>query len=293
MEHTGKPFFTAIAILAAVLLSPAVPAAEGLAGVAAISSSAEEAALPEGPPAVLIGSSDEQGLFLDNESELDDVGGIGYHVNVDCTDFSNVVIIGDSRIVGVSLNVGGVSYNATVGAHYLYEEAWASRKVPMIIHNGLDQREDSSTDPTGYYGEMVALVRKCIRKHGSCFVVLSSTVNDILFSDWCSKEIDRMFALGDALKEDGSLYGRSPIVYYFGMVPLQGEFTTKTNGASPEEFNDLLAGQVSDRGDSYIGIGPISAWNELYAGDGIHFQSEGSHLYFDLISARLLDDWAP
>jgi len=126
----------------------------------------------------VLGSVDDEGITTDNISLVGEWGNVGYHVNVDRTDSSNVVIIGDSRIVGVSAEAGCVSYNATVGAHYLYQQEWADQEPPMIIPYGMEQQ-------SGYYAEMASLVRKCMEKHGSCVIVIVASVNDADYWDWC------------------------------------------------------------------------------------------------------------
>ena len=225
---------------------------------------------------VILGSVDDEGITTDNISLIGEWGNLGYHVNVDRTDSSNVVIIGDSRIVGVSAKAGCVSYNATVGAHYLYQQEWADHEPPMIIQYGMEQQ-------SGYYAQMASLVRKCMEKHDSCMIVIISSVNDVDFWNWREEEASRMMELGNMLKEEGTSIGRSPEVYYMGMVPREGEFGIKKQGFSPEDFNDYLEEKLTLGDGTYIGIGDISAWDGLYSGDGIHFTAEGNRRLFELI----------
>jgi len=225
----------------------------------------------------VLGSVDDEGITTDNISLVGEWGNVGYHVNVDRTDSSNVVIIGDSRIVGVSAEAGCVSYNAAVGAHYLYQQEWADQEPPMIIQYGLEQQ-------SGYYAQMASLVRNCMEKHGSCVIVIVSSVNDADYWNWCEAETSRIMELGNLLKEEGTSGGRSPEVYYMGMVPLEGEFETAKQGSSPADFNEYLKEKLSASGDgTYIGIGGISDWDGLYSGDGIHFTPEGNRRLFELI----------
>ena len=226
---------------------------------------------------VILGSEDDKGITTDNISLIGEWGELGYHVNVDRTDSSNVVIIGDSRIVGVSAEAGCVSYNATVGAHYLYQQEWADQEPPMIIPYGMEQQ-------SGYYAEMASLVRKCMEKHGSCMIVIVSSVNDADYWNWCETEASRIMELGNLLKQEGTSGGSSPRLYYMGMVPLEGEFGIIKQGASPADFNDYLKEKLNAQGDgTYIGIGDISAWDGLYTGDRIHFSAEGNRRLFELI----------
>ena len=265
-------------------------AREGFAGVAGLlwDLSADSGREYTEPRAVIAGSPSDKGVLTDNEALLGGEGGIGYHVNIDCTDKSNIVLIGDSRIVGMSYDIGGVSYNATVGAHFLFNQVWVERDIPMVITYGLEQRDASSPGLTGYYAEMVTLVRESIRKHGSCSVVIVSSVNDADYQNWCAAETDRLTELGNALKTDGAFGSVKPAVYYVGMVPLEGRFTLENYGDSPQEFNQTLKERLYSTGDgTYIGIGDISDWDGLYTGDGIHFQSEGTRQLFDLIMTSL------
>ncbi len=226
---------------------------------------------------VILGGVEDEGITTDNISLVGGWGNLGYHVNVDRTDSSNVVIIGDSRIVGVSAEAGCVSYNATVGAHYLYQQEWADQDPSMIIPYGMEQQ-------SGYYAQMASLVRKCMEKHDSCMIVIVSSVNDVDYWNWCEAEADRMMELGNMLKEEGISGGRSPEVYYMGMVPLEGEFEILKQGYSPADFNDYLKEKLSAPGDgTYIGIGDIYSWDGLYSGDGIHFTAEGNRRLFELI----------
>ena len=147
----------------------------------------------------------------------------------------------------------------------------------MIIPYGMEQK-------SGYYAQMASLVQKCMEKHDSCKIVIVSSVNDADYWNWCEAEADRITELGNLLKEEGTSGGRSPEVYYMGMVPLEGEFGTVKQGASPADFNDYLEEKLSAPGNgTYIGIGDISAWDGLYSGDGIHFLAEGNRRLFELI----------
>ena len=265
-------------------------AREGFAGVAGLlwDLSADTEREYTEPRDVIVGSPSDKGVQTDNEALLGGEGGIGYHVSIDCTDKSNVVIIGDSRIVAMSYDIGGVSYNATVGAHFLFNQVWVERQVPMVITYGLEQRDASSSKLTGYYAEMVYLVRESIRKHGSCTVVIVSSVNDADYQNWCASETDRMTELGNALRQDGAFGSVKPVVYYVAMVPLEGRFTLENYGDSPQEFNQTLKERLYSTGDgTYIGIGDIADWDGLYTGDGIHFKSEGTQQLFDLIMTSL------
>lgn len=232
----------------------------------------------------ILGSMDDEGITTDNISLVGNWGDLGYHVDVDRTDSSNVVIIGDSRIVGVSAEAGCVSYNATVGAHYLYQQEWADQEPPMIIPYGMEQQ-------SGYYAQMASLVRKCMEKHNSCIIVIVSSVNDADYWNWCEEEASRLMELGNMLKEEGTSGENSPRLYYMGMVPLEGEFEIIKQGSSPADFNDYLKEKLNAQGDgTYIGIGDISAWDGLYTGDGIHFTAEGNRRLFDLIISTVKFD---
>ena len=226
---------------------------------------------------IILSSVDDEGITTDNIPLVGNWGDLGYHVNVDRTDSSNVIIIGDSRIVAVSAEAGCVSYNATVGAHYLYQQEWADHEPPMIIPYGMEQRDE-------YYGQMASLVRKCMEMHDSCMIVIVSSVNDLDYWNWCEAETSRMMELGNMLKEEGTSGGNSPELYYMGMVPLEGEFEVKKQGSSTADFNDYLKEKLSVQGDgTYIGISDISAWDGLYTGDGTHFKPEGNRQLFELI----------
>ena len=233
---------------------------------------------------LLIAEPGEEGIRKDNADLIERAEDTGYHVYVDLTDHSNVLVIGDSRIVGLSDYVGRVSYVATVGGHYRYNKVWAERFAPVIIALGLQERNAYPEAKTGYYGEMISLAKSILEKHGSCYVIIAATVNDLNYNDWCSNEASSMIELGKALKEDATLDdGLSPDVYYMGIVPTEGNFETDYLGETVKSFNEYLKNEVTAAAGEnfFIDIGDPAAWNGLYRGDGVHFEEEGSQKIFD------------
>ena len=211
-------------------------------------------------------------------------GGNGSHINVDRTDESNVLIIGDSRVVGMDTNVGQVSYVATVGGHHLKLDTWLTgkwRHKPLVI--AASQYKDAN-----YYRQMVSIVQNSLKTWKSCIIVIEATPNDIGFVNWVEKSKTRMTWLGKKLgalsvKINGKKY--KPVVYYLALVPERGNYKTSYLGYNVMQFNRALQKAVG--GTRYIGIGSILNWANLYNSDGTHFTGEGDQYYFSLVTSKI------
>ena len=211
-------------------------------------------------------------------------GGNGTHINVDRTAESNVLIIGDSRVVAMNANIGQVSYVATVGGHHLKLETWLRgkwRHKPLVI--AASQYKDAN-----YYRQMVSIVQNSLRTWKSCIIVIEATPNDIGFVNWVEKSTNRMTWLGKKLGAQSVRIGGKkykPVVYYLGLVPESGNYKTKYLGYNVMQFNRALQKAVG--GHRYIGIGSILDWTALYSSDGTHFTSAGDRFYFNLVISKI------
>lgn len=203
----------------------------------------------------------------------------GTHKNLNRSKTSNVVIIGDSRIEMLAeLNnstTKKASYNATVGAHHIYNDAWVSgtwANKPMVI-----ACDRGSAGTTNYLQQQKNLVRDCLKRHGSCNVVIEATVNDIGFYNWQNATISRMKWLRSQLKSV-KVKGKTARVYFTSMAPERNrDYDVKAVNAEIKKA----------AGSYYINLGINSTWKPYYAGDGVHFTNAGSQKLYKKIMAGI------
>lgn len=193
----------------------------------------------------------------------------GTHRNLDRSKTSDVLIIGDSRIEMLAelnnVTTKKASYNATVGAHYIYNNAWVTgywTNKPMVI--GCPQ----------YLKQQQAIVRNCLKRHGSCKVVIVATVNDIGFSNWQSTTVSRMKTLRRQL-QSVRVKGKCAKVYFASMLPEKGY------DSAVKSVNSAIKKAAGGR---YINLGLNSTWKPYYTSDRCHLTSAGSRKVYKVIT---------
>ena len=189
----------------------------------------------------------------------------GYHVHVDASDQSDLLILGDSLVVLLSEDVPGPSYSATCGGHYLHRREWVSGK--WLYWN----LEVSSPR---YLREQKQLIRRILTRQGRCTVVLEGSFNDVDAVDhWETELLESMKALKAEL-EAVSEGGLHPVVYMTSIIPDRGDDDWVTH------FNAMLE---ADQGDYYIDLGLTDTWAPYYLEDDCHLNAEGSALTLRMI----------
>lgn len=199
--------------------------------------------------------------------------GNGDHVNVDRSKDSTFLMIGDSRMVMTSQDVGKCSYNATWGAHYKYLKAWVSgsyAKKPMVI----------TCDK--YLAQQKAIIKNTLKAHSSCKVIVFSTIND---ASWWSDSAAAVKSLVSELR-GVSVNGKKADIYITSMIPEKGK---DKNVAS---YNSTMKKWVSDKRKDkktyihYIDLGLTSTWSKYYDSGKLHFTKAGSKkLWNDIVTA--------
>ena len=137
---------------------------------------------------------------------------------------------------------------------------WANK--PMVI--GCPQ----------YLKQQQAIVRNCLKRHGSCKVVIVATVNDIGFSNWQSTTVSRMKTLRRQL-QSVRVKGKCAKVYFASMLPEKGY------DSAVKSVNSAIKKAAGGR---YINLGLNSTWKPYYTSDRCHLTSAGSRKLYKVIT---------
>ncbi len=189
----------------------------------------------------------------------------GDHVNVDRSFSSNLLIIGDSMVVVLSEDVPKASYNATSGGHFVYDRELVTGEW-QVLNRVISSRK--------YLAQQKALIRRILRRQGSCVVVLVGSYNDVDYDGgWENATLSSLLDLKETL-ESVSVGKKHPEVYVTSIIPDKGE------DEYVEEFNHVLKERL---GGAYIELGLTSVWEDYYWTDDSHLIPEGSELMYQKI----------
>ena len=186
----------------------------------------------------------------------------GDHVNIDRSFSSNLLIIGDSMVVVLSEDVPKASYNATSGGHFVYDRELVTGEW-QVLNRVISSRK--------YLAQQKALVRRILRRQGSCIIVLVGSYNDVDYDGgWERATMSSLLNLKETL-ESVAVGKKHPEVYITSIIPDRGE------DEYVEDFNETLKEQL---GDAYIELGLTSVWSDYYWTDDSHLIPEGSALMY-------------
>ncbi len=189
---------------------------------------------------------------------------------------SSVLIIGDSRIVGLAEEINSrAAFSATIGAHW---------------HTGY-KTLDTRISIGAKRSRQKTLVKAILQKYGQCHVVLSATINDVENPDqnssygtrWLEKSFFGMTSTMNLLSKVNVTYkGRKvkPRFYIMGIVQDRGYHNPAIVKANRKM---ALASNQKKYGYKYLsGIGYESEDN-TYISDGCHFTTENCRRVFNAI----------
>lgn len=204
----------------------------------------------------------------------------GKHVNMDNTKTSSVVVIGDSRICNLAKRVRSYgesrekySFNATGAGHYIYRKKWVSGKW---------KNKNLVISSPKYLKEQMTLVRRALKRHGKCTIILEATINDV-HKSYVSFEKE---SLESILKLRKELLGVK--VKYKGQVRTPNFRVTSVippvrNDKRVIRFNATLKRQF---GGHYIDLGLNKTWKGYYK-DRLHLKKKGSDKLYNILDKAL------
>ena len=190
------------------------------------------------------------------------------HVNVNNAKKSAILIIGDSRVVQMSQYCKGASFNATWGGHYKDQQEWDDD-----CGLGIGSKKKIK--------EMKEIVKDSLKKHGKCYVVLSSTDNDATKkgSKASGKEsAEGMKEVRDALAKV-KVNGKTATFYFASSIGDKGE--TKQVDALNKQIKKKFGTS------NWIDVGTESQWKKYYGDDDAHFTKKGVQKHFNKIIGTL------
>lgn len=201
----------------------------------------------------------------------------GIHKNLNRSNVSDLVIIGDSRIeLMAELNnakTKKASYNATVGGHHISLDSWGTgtwKNRPMVI-----SWNKGTASTTNYLQQQKNLVKACLQKQKSCKVVIVGTINDVGFKNGATASVNRMKWVRSQL-QSVKVNGKSAKVYFASIIPERNKISAVSS------YNAAIKKAAAGK---YIDLG-TTTWKSYYAPDGCHLQPLGSLKLFDAIKAK-------
>jgi len=208
------------------------------------------------------------------------VKAMGEHVNFDNTKNSCVVVIGNRRVYDLANRVKTYretkekySFNGTRAAHYIYRKDWVTGKWAdknLVVFS------------PKYLKEQKTLVRKALKQHGKCIVVLETTINVVNETDPSYEEeslkrilILRKKLLGIKVKYKGKI--RTPSFRITSVIP------PINNDSRVTRFNATLKKKF---GHHYIYLGLNKTWKGLYV-DRLHLTNKGNDKFYNILKRAL------
>ena len=202
---------------------------------------------------------------------------LGKHLNIDNSDCSNVLVIGDSRMDDLGVRVNSYkkktrySFNATRGGHYINRKEWITgqwKELNLMISS------------PKYLKEQKEIVRNILRKHGSCTIIIVGTINDIDEFDQIKerKSLVRMAELRRNLLAVKVRYKGitvSPHFYVASVIP-----SARGKDARIKRVNAAIKKKYKSR---YIDLGSYRYWLPYYT-DGCHLNKKGCDILYNKIS---------
>lgn len=219
----------------------------------------------------------------------------GRHVSIDHSKTSNVLIIGDSRIVMLSDVVNKFpktkekpSFNAVFGGHYV-------NRSDFIADGNL---ANSLVITHSYFlKEQKAIIKNCIKKHGSCIVVLEATINDIKpIYNFDKESVDRIAKFKKYIEKMTFTYKKTTRKTVYKNGRRKKVVITKTykkhptviiTSIIPEKNNEIRTTYANKLlkqkfGRRLINLGDEKEWKPYYR-DRLHFYPAGSKLLYGKI----------